>query len=117
MVNSRENISVITLKSGKQVKNGHPKADNPSFPPIIKIVTTPSLFPSGLASTKKDDQDKEVLDTFRKVQVNIPLLDAIRQVPKYAKFLKELCTKKRKMKGYARSLQSLQFLFLCLACN
>ena len=52
-----------------------------------------------MASTKKDDQDKEVLDTFRKVQVNIPLLDAIRQVPKYAKFLKELCTKKRKMKG------------------
>ena len=76
MVNLRENISAITLKSGKQVKNGHPKADNPSLPPIIKIVTTPPAFPSRLASTKKDDQDKEVLNTFRKVQVNIPLLDA-----------------------------------------
>ena len=42
---------------------------------------------------------KKFLETFRKVQVNIPLLDAIRQVPKYAKFLKDLCTKKRKMKG------------------
>ena len=39
------------------------------------------------------------MDTFRKVQVNIPLLDAIKQVPKYAKFLKELCTTKRKLKG------------------
>ena len=30
------------------------------------------------------------------MQVNIPLLDAIKQVPKYAKFLKELCiTRKR----------------------
>ena len=33
------------------------------------------------------------------VQVNIPLLDAIKQVPRYAKFLKELFTTKRKLKG------------------
>ena len=39
------------------------------------------------------------MDIFRKVEVNIPLLDAIKQVPKYAKFLKELCTSKRKLKG------------------
>ncbi|XP_022880391.1 uncharacterized protein LOC111397619 [Olea europaea var. sylvestris] len=31
-------------------------------------------------------------------RVNIPLLDAIKQVPHYAKFLKELCTIKRKQK-------------------
>ncbi|RDX82631.1 hypothetical protein CR513_36565, partial [Mucuna pruriens] len=35
-----------------------------------------------------------------RVEINIPLLDAIKQVPKYAKFLKELCVhKRRKMKG------------------
>ncbi|RDY11582.1 hypothetical protein CR513_03732, partial [Mucuna pruriens] len=35
-----------------------------------------------------------------KVEINIPLLDAIKQIPKYAKFLKELCVHKRKkMKG------------------
>ncbi|RDY03367.1 hypothetical protein CR513_13062, partial [Mucuna pruriens] len=35
-----------------------------------------------------------------KVEINIPLLDPIKQVPKYAKFLKELCIHKRKkMKG------------------
>ncbi|RDX74598.1 hypothetical protein CR513_45635, partial [Mucuna pruriens] len=35
-----------------------------------------------------------------KVKINIPLLDAIKQIPKYAKFLKELCVHKRKkMKG------------------
>ncbi|RDY10017.1 putative mitochondrial protein, partial [Mucuna pruriens] len=33
---------------------------------------------------------------FRKVEINIPLLDAIKQIPKYAKFLKELCVHKRK---------------------
>ncbi|RDY13834.1 hypothetical protein CR513_01183, partial [Mucuna pruriens] len=33
-------------------------------------------------------------------EINIPLLDAIKQIPKYAKFLKELCLHKRKkLKG------------------
>ena len=40
-----------------------------------------------------------MIETFGKVEVNIPLLDAIKQVPRYAKFLKELCTNKRKLKG------------------
>ncbi|XP_076943750.1 uncharacterized protein LOC143614111 [Bidens hawaiensis] len=39
------------------------------------------------------------METFRKVEVNIPLLDAIKQVPRHAKFLKELCTSKKKLKG------------------
>ena len=33
------------------------------------------------------------------VEIHIPLLDATKQVPRYAKFLKELCTTKRKPKG------------------
>ncbi|KAM1249716.1 hypothetical protein ACFX2G_033058 [Malus domestica] len=49
-------------------------------------------FPRRFMQSKKDESDKDILDTFKKVQVNIPLLDAIKQVPKYAKFLKELCT-------------------------
>ncbi|RDY10735.1 hypothetical protein CR513_04711, partial [Mucuna pruriens] len=37
---------------------------------------------------------------FQKVEISIPLLDAIKQIPKYAKFLKELGVHKRKkMKG------------------
>ena len=38
---------------------------------------------------------EKVLETFQQVQVTIPLLDAIQQVPAYAKFLKDMCTKKR----------------------
>ena len=49
--------------------------------------------------SKKEESEKEILDTFWKVQVNIPLLDAIKQVPRYAKFLKELCTNKRKLRS------------------
>ena len=48
------------------------------------------------------DKEKEILEVFKKVELNIPLLDVIKQIPKYAKFLKELCTTKRafKMKGH-----------------
>ena len=39
------------------------------------------------------------MDTFCKFQVKIPLFDTIKQVPRYAKFLKELCTNKHKLRG------------------
>ncbi|RDX83136.1 hypothetical protein CR513_35981, partial [Mucuna pruriens] len=58
------------------------------------------LFPTRTISTRKPESDEELLKMFRKVEINIPLLDAIKQIPKYAKFLKELCVHKRKkMKG------------------
>ncbi|XP_052888000.1 uncharacterized protein LOC108484919, partial [Gossypium arboreum] len=49
--------------------------------------------------TEKSKPAREILETFRNVEINLPLLDAIRQIPRYAKFLKELCTNKRKLTG------------------
>ncbi|XP_062093487.1 uncharacterized protein LOC133799488 [Humulus lupulus] len=54
---------------------------------------------SELKKFKKEEADNEILETFRKVEANIPLLDAIKQVPRYAKFFKDLCTNKKKLKG------------------
>ncbi|KAM1873218.1 hypothetical protein ACFX13_007077 [Malus domestica] len=54
-------------------------------------------FPGRFRQSKKEETEKDILETFRKVQVNIPLLDAIKQVPRYAKFLKELCTSRRRI--------------------
>ena len=62
----------------------------------------PLPFPQRVLQNKKKeeiDKDKEILETFRRVEVNIPLLEAIKQIPRYAKFLKELCTHKRRLKG------------------
>ena len=39
---------------------------------------------------------EEILEMFNQVKINVSLLDAIQQVPLYAKFLKDICTKKRK---------------------
>ncbi|XP_062103158.1 uncharacterized protein LOC133814179 [Humulus lupulus] len=56
-------------------------------------------FPSRLKKFKKEEADKEIHESFHKVEVNIPLLDAIKKMACYAKFLKELCTNKKKSKG------------------
>ena len=64
-----------------------------------KTKVIPPPFPTRFQMSNKAKEEKEILKTFRKVEVNIPLLDAIKQVPRYAKFLKELCTNKRKLKG------------------
>ena len=39
---------------------------------------------------------EKMLEMFNQLKLNVPLLDAIQQVPTYAKFLKDMCTKKRK---------------------
>jgi hypothetical protein len=38
----------------------------------------------------------DILEVFKQVQINIPFLDAIQQIPSYAKFLKDLITMKKK---------------------
>ncbi|KAM0985969.1 hypothetical protein ACFX2C_013192 [Malus domestica] len=54
-------------------------------------------FPRRFMQSKKEENEKNILETFRNVQVNIPLLDAIKQVLRYAKFLKELCTTRKRI--------------------
>ena len=56
-------------------------------------------FPSWFSKSKKEESEKEILETFSKVQVNIPLFDAIKQVRRYTNFIKELCMQKRKLRG------------------
>ena len=66
---------------------------------VEKEYVPPITFPQRWVKTKKMDEeemDKEILDVFRKVTVNTPLLDVNKQVPKYVKFMKELCTHKGK---------------------
>ncbi|KAM2111929.1 hypothetical protein ACFX1R_014494 [Malus domestica] len=71
---------------GKNVLNSIPTNVFPSNVP----------FPSRFLQSKNEEEEKDVLETFRKVHVNIPLLDAIKQIPKYAKCLKKLCTTKKR---------------------
>ena len=55
----------------------------------------PPPFPQALKGKKKGSNQTEILEVLRQVKVNIPLLDMIKQVPTYDKFLKDLGPMKR----------------------
>jgi len=102
---------VITLRSGKviekpilepcekddelifegkeEVKSEHCKEKTDSSPALS--------FPHAMTKQRKVNHNSEIFKTFKQVRINIPLLDTIKQVPSYAKFLKDLCTMKRKL--------------------
>ena len=61
--------------------------------PVKKIMPPP--FPQALRGKKKIPYQAEIWEVLRQVKVNIPLLDMIKQVPTYAKFLKDMCTVKK----------------------
>ena len=49
------------------------------------------------------NQNFEILEVLKQVKVNIPLLDAIKKIPSYAEFLKDLCTVKRKLNVHKKA--------------
>ena len=55
----------------------------------------PSPFSQALHGKKGTNNALEIFEVLRQVKVNIPLLDMIKQVSTYAKFLKDLCIVKR----------------------
>ena len=99
--------AIITLRSGKEVDQPMPKPVEESRqgeelqPEHILLeedsmkYRIPPPFPQALRGKKKATQQAGILEVLRQVKVNIPLLDLIKQVPAYAKFLKDLCTIKK----------------------
>ena len=99
--------AVITLRSGKEVDQPMPKpveetrkGEELELEHIFLKEDSmkhcmPPPFPQALRSKKKASQQAGILEVLRQVKVNIPLLDIIKQVPAYAKFLKDLCTIKK----------------------
>ena len=72
------------------VIDGEPEKDKASHVP-------PAPYPHRLRTPKKVNNNYEIYELFKQVKLNIPLLDAIKKIPSYAKFLKDLCTLKRKL--------------------
>ncbi|XP_015965794.1 uncharacterized protein LOC107489561 [Arachis duranensis] len=62
---------------------------------VEEEIDQPILFPTlAKKARKRMELDPKMVEMFKKVEVTIPLFDAIHQVPKYAKFLKDLCMNK-----------------------
>ncbi|XP_058202945.1 uncharacterized protein LOC131317407 [Rhododendron vialii] len=118
----REQVqSIVTLRSRKQVDNqvsmpiekslgesekeerqSSPTKDQesssprPPKEPQLRSFILKAPYPERLVAPKKDVDHGDILEVFKQVRINVPFLDAIRQVPSYAKFLKDLVSIKRK---------------------
>ncbi|KAL2252622.1 UNVERIFIED_CONTAM: hypothetical protein Sindi_0056900 [Sesamum indicum] len=64
-----------------------------------KLLMAKLPLPEGFAENEEGEK-KGTLETVSKLMVNIPLIDAIKRIPHYAKFLKEFCTSKCKLKDF-----------------
>ena len=120
MSNPRGNVIAIMLRSGKELQaptqakkeqpssakkseDAEPIRDNAKTSNNSKqfVVNIPLPFPSRVTPNKKRveaESNKEIMENFGKVEANIPLLEAIKQIAKYPMFLKDLCIKRR-LKG------------------
>ena len=101
--------AVVTLRSGRELKTAVPELVKPA--PVLAEplheeqsvvkeevkIQIPPPFPQALRKKKNHVNQTEMLEVLRQVKVNIPLLDMIKQVPTYAKYLKDLCTVKRSL--------------------
>jgi len=70
-------------------------------------------FPQALLETRKTKSNNDLYETFRECEGNNSLLDSIKKVPRYAKFLKELCTiKKKRNEGKVEEVKVQENVFL-----
>ena len=119
-------LAISSLQSGKalpdQYKNHHIHqgvSEEKEMPIIVEqdsdsedeeeqVTSEPNLdkykppvpYPQALNRPKaKNSETKDnLLDAFKKVTITIPLIDAIKHIPSYAKFLKGICTPHRNPK-------------------
>ncbi|KAK9042704.1 hypothetical protein V6N11_017769 [Hibiscus sabdariffa] len=60
----------------------------------------PPPFPQRLKNQKQDYQFKKFLDILKQVHINLPLVEALQQMPNYAKFLKDMVTRKKRIEEF-----------------
>ena len=80
---------VHTEQHGKNCEQKQ-KEKVPDYIPVVP-------FPQRLQKAKKEEQFSKFLEIFKKIEINIPFADAITQMPNYAKFLKDILSKKKKI--------------------
>ncbi|XP_038891602.1 uncharacterized protein LOC120080991 [Benincasa hispida] len=108
--NPRANVNAMMLMSGKELEppaeSKEPELESPGISSSNSTVL-PQKTNMELARPKEPmvDKDNELLKMFRRVEINIPLLDVVKKIPKYTKFLKELCIRKRQAKEKERMVE------------
>ncbi|GJR05637.1 reverse transcriptase domain-containing protein [Tanacetum coccineum] len=77
----------------------HPSKPKPpwTMEQINKPQTSPIPFPTWLKKEKEEAQQRKFLGNLKQLQLNIPFIEALAQMPKYAKFIKSLLSNKTRL--------------------
>lgn len=54
-------------------------------------------FPPRLKKVQLDEQFNQFMDMFYKLEINIPFVEALSQMPNYVNFMKEIMSNKRRL--------------------
>ncbi|GKE76654.1 hypothetical protein Tco_1542774, partial [Tanacetum coccineum] len=81
--------------SNEVLTNDQPQMTNETVvQPSNEVQTPPVPFPKRLRKEKEEAQQKKFLENLKQLHINLPLIKALAQMLKYAKFLKGLLTNK-----------------------
>ncbi|KAL5566422.1 hypothetical protein UlMin_029586 [Ulmus minor] len=113
--NPREEAKAITLRSGKELEKSKEASkqaieedtsvskNQPATTTIEQTLPKPSFnavpFPQRLRKQNLDKKFSKFIDIFKSLHINLPFVDMLEQMPKYAKFLKEVLSNKRRLEG------------------
>nr|XP_016471434.1 PREDICTED: uncharacterized protein LOC107793572 [Nicotiana tabacum] len=114
--NPKAQVNAVTLRNGRALEKVPKKKKNTDHPegelapkpvegnekddkgPKSVIETRPPPpFPQRLQKLRDNAAYKTFLDILRQVQINIPLVDILQEVPKYAKYIKDIVANKRRL--------------------
>ncbi|GJV48791.1 reverse transcriptase domain-containing protein [Tanacetum coccineum] len=79
------------------IKDQPRKTYEPVVQPSSEVQTPPVRFPRRLRKEKEEDQQKKFLENLKQLHINLPFIEALAQLPKYAIFLKGLLTNKSRL--------------------
>ena len=82
-----------------EVKEENNEKAKPTSPPI-KPYEPPVLYPQRLKKKEHDQKFTKFLERFKTLHINILLVECLAQTPKYAKFLKEPISNKKKLQEF-----------------
>ncbi|XP_073273285.1 uncharacterized protein [Primulina huaijiensis] len=123
-VNPKEQCKAVTLRSGKELEvetskkkvesektieegeseeRGEKKIEESNTEVEVERtrILNPTLpYPQRFRKKNLNDQFAKFLNIFKKIHINIPFADALEKISNYAKFIKDVISKRRKLLEY-----------------
>ncbi|KAL4317855.1 hypothetical protein GQ457_18G008300 [Hibiscus cannabinus] len=91
---SEDHSNPHTIMGESSAESSHAQSSKP------EEIRPPPPFPQRLKKQKQDYQFKKFLDILKQVHINLPLVEALQQMPNYAKFLKDMVTRKKRIEEF-----------------